>query len=203
MISHLASNKSVRCQKYFEAPKSSHWNFLVVWDQNFSAKKRDIQRCIHISFSPPEFVWNNEEIPINFLGTVTQRISTWKGDIPPIGHKHFKYQKFSVNLKVPPKAFSALWDEKRRRKFVIPPSRLPNYFFPLQKFSGKQKWQLTKISYRSCEAKFSRQNLIFPSFAWKLSGKTSEPQSFPQWFFYGTLRQKKFDGETWYAVSYP
>ena len=124
---------------------------------------------------------------------MTQRISTWKGDIPPISHKHFKYQKFSVNLKVPPKTFSALSDEKRRRKFVIPPSRLPNYFFPLQKFSGKQKWQLTKISYRSCEAKFSRQNLmppVFPVLCIKIVGKKFKHRGFPQRVF-TTLWDKK------------
>ena len=141
----LSSIQNFCYRETSEAPKSSHWNFLVMWDKTISTEERDIPFYQPNNFSLTKVFWNTEEFPMKHFGNVRRRNFDGKTWYPPLIHKLFQYQNFSENLNGPPKNFSALSDEKSRRKFVIPPSRLAINFLPLQKFSGKQKAQLMKF----------------------------------------------------------
>ena len=132
-----------------------------------------------------------------------EETSTEKPDIPPLIHKLFQYEKFSEKLNGPRKNFSALSDEKKRRKFVIPPFRLALYFFPSQNISGKQKAQLIKFFVRVLWGKIFSTQPNAPCLMHKKCQKKNYTPRFSPANFYGTVRQINFDGRTLYPVSSP
>ena len=120
--------------------------------------------------------------------------------ISPIMQKIFRYPKFSETLKGCPRNFLALWDIKISTEIRdMPP--LIHKFFSIPEIFPKTRVPLQSFSFRSSEKKSSEKTVMPPSYAWKFSIKEIfwNIEGMPTKFF-GTVRQKVFDGKTWYPL---
>ena len=167
-----------RNQRFSETQKGSSTNFFGLWDKKFSTENLD---------TPPS----------------------------PLIHKLFRCRKLSEtqHRRIHLQNFSALWDKKFSTKILIlPPPLLSINFFATGNFLKHTAECFNYEMFRYCKTKnFRRKILILPpppsypytfslpEIFWNTPPKGSSTKCF------GTLRQKIFDGKSWYSPlpSYP
>ena len=149
-------------------------------------------------FSLTEVFWNTEEIPMKFFCNVWHKNIDGKPWCAPINSfiNFFNIRSFLKSRGVLQKIFQYRETNKFDGSSWLPPSARPNISFHNRKNMEKRRDSYGIFSYRSCEAKCSRQKLKLRCYAWKLWEKTFRtPRYFPM-NFYGTVRQKCLDGKT-------
>ena len=82
-------HKFFRYPKFSETFKGCPRNFLPLWDQKFSAEKRDTPFFIHIFFETKNFLKNSRISLRKFWALWDIKISTGNRDMPPLIHKFF------------------------------------------------------------------------------------------------------------------
>ena len=119
--------------------------------------------------------------------------------IPPILHKIFRYPKFSETLKGCPRNFFGtvrlkIFDGKTWYPLVC------IKFFDTPNFL--KHWRDAHEIFRHCETKNFRRKIVIPPIMHKIFRypKFSETLKGCPRNFFGTVRQKIFDGKTWYPL---
>ena len=127
--------------------------------------------------------------------------------LPLLIHKLFRYRKISEtqHRRVPLRNFSALWDKKiSTETFDTPPSLLSINFFATGNFLKHITKGFPYEIFRHCETKqFRRKNVNPPSLIPNIfrHQKYSETQKGSSTKFFGTVRQKFFNGKSWYLFA--
>ena len=177
------THKLFRYRKFSETHRRMFQlrNFSAMWDKKFSTENLDTPPSpllsINFTFSLPEIFWNT----------------------PPKGS--------------PTKIFRHCETKNFRRKILIlPPPLLSINFFATGNFLKHTAECFNYEIFRQCETKnFRRKILILPpppSYPYTFSLPeifwNTPPKGSPTKFF-GTVRQKIFDGKSWYSPlpSYP
>ena len=192
------------CIKFFDTP-----NFLKHWrdahkifrhcETKTFLRKIVIPSIMHKIFPIPQTFWNIEGMPTKFFSTVRQNFFDGNLWYPLLCTKFFRYPKLSETLKGCPRNFSALWD----KNFSTETCDTPYY---AQNFSDTpnflKHWRDAHEIFQHCETKIFRRKLVIPSIM-------HETFRYPNFFrniegmptkFFGTVRQKIFDGNLWYPL---
>ena len=154
---------------------------------------------MHKFFRYPKLFWNIEGMPTKFFGTVRQKIFDGNMWYPLLCIKFFRYPKLFETLKGCPQNLSALWDKKNFDGNLWYPL-LCIKFFDTSNFL--KHWRDAHEIFRHCETKIFRRKHVIPPIKHKIF---PIPQTFwniegmPTKFF-GTVREKSFDGNMWYPL---
>ena len=156
---------------------------------------------MHKIFRYPKFSETLKGCPRNFSALWDQKFLTEKV-IPPFSSiKLFETRNFFKNSRSPLRNFSALWDIKISTENRDMPPLIHKFFFDTKNFLENRRVPLQSFSFRSCETKNFDKTVMPPppSYAWKFSiNKFSESPKCSPIKYFGTVRQKLFDGKSWY-----
>ena len=133
-----------------------------------------------------------------FFGTVRPKVfdgETWYPSLWCI--KFFDTRSFPIHRSAPQRNFSVLWDKKVAMEKRDPP------FSSIKPFETRTFIKKSRISWQNFAAlwdiKISTENRGTLSYTWKFSIK--KVSGTPKWSpteYFGTVRQKLFDGKSWY-----
>ena len=155
-----------------------------------------------LSFSIPQITDTLKGSPTKFFGTVRQKSFDGKLWHNPLKHKLFGYPKLMTHSTVPLRNFLALGDKKfstGNRDITLVSKNF---------FDTRNQWHHKGFPYevfRYCETKQFWQKIVLPApslipniFRYQ---KFSETQKGSSTKFFGTVRQKFFNGKSWYHFA--